>query len=163
MRLGNILNQERVRALNGEVNAYNRVFDIDKKNKVNSQSMQKVVFPEPYENARQYYNRNEFGTLDSECSDQNCNCSKHGNSNKNNQANAPMFDMKSLLPMLMSGKFNDMINPFMSMLGGSKGGSGGMDFAKIFELFKPKLKSKKEEKKEEDISSKFDDFIIIED
>jgi hypothetical protein len=65
--------------------------------------------------------------------------------------------------MLMSGKFNDLLNPIMSMVGGK---SGGVDIAKIFELFKPKSSVKKEKRiihEEEDVSSKFDDMIIIED
>jgi hypothetical protein len=59
----------------------------------------------------------------------------------------------------------DMLKPLMLMFGGGKGGAGGGlgDIAKVFDLFKPKSKPKKEEKKEEDISSKFDDMIIIED
>jgi hypothetical protein len=63
--------------------------------------------------------------------------------------------------MLMGGNPGNLINPLMSMFNG--GGNGGFDLAKVFELFKPKAKNKKEEKKDEDIPSKFDDFIIIED
>ena len=116
---------------------------------VHTNKAQKVVFPEPYENATHYYNRNQF--------------SKPTPPEPPSQPephNHMPFDIKSLLPMLMSGKM-DVLKPLMSMFGGNLG--GGMDLTKIFELFKPKTKPKKEEKKEEDISSKFDDMIIIED
>ena len=119
--------------------------------------MSKVIFPEPYESLSTHYSKNDFCSPPKEEL-------KHDPPSKH-QNNAPMFDIKSLLPMLMSGKFNDILKPLMGMLGNGGGSlSGGLgDIAKIFELFKPKPKPKKEEKREEDISSKFDDMIIIED
>ena len=154
MRLGDKLNLDRVNSLKEDVNAYvGRSKNINSQ-KVKTQSAEKIIFPEPYENANSYYNKNNFG----------CRCDEESNCEKppvkNNQN---MFDVKSILPMLMSGKFNDMLTPLMSLLGGGSKGGSGMDFAKIFELFKPKQKAKKVEKEEVDISSKFDDFIIIED
>ena len=160
MKLGNVLNNERVAALNVDNNAY--VKNFNKTEKVSSQTekvniqTEKVVFPEPYENANRYYNRNEFNKPYTEEPVSNNKPQQH------NQNQFPMFDIKSILPMLMSGKFNDMLMPLMSLFSGGKSG-GGMDFAKIFEVFKPKQKPKKEEKKDEDVSSKFDDLIIIED
>jgi hypothetical protein len=57
-----------------------------------------------------------------------------------------------------------MLKPLMSMLGGGGTSGGGLgDITKIFELFKPKHQKKEEKKEEEDVSSKFDDMIIIED
>lgn len=152
MKLGDVLNNERVSAMRMDKNAY--VYKPTKNENINIQT-EKVVFPEPYENAGGYYNRNEFNRPNHE---------EHLSNNNQpyNKNQFPSFDIKSLLPMLMSGKFNNLLTPLMSMLGG-KGVNGGMDFAKIFELIKPKSKPKKEEKKEEDISSKFDDLIIIED
>lgn len=153
MKLGDVLNNERVNALRTDVNAY--VYKPTKNEKANIQT-EKVIFPEPYENANKYFNRNEFSRPSHDET-------PHVNNQPCNKNQFPTFDIKSLLPMLMSGKFNNLLAPLMSMLAGGKGGSGGMDFAKIFELIKPKTKPKKEEKKEEDISSKFDDLIIIED
>lgn len=153
MKIGNLLNNERVKALGVDKNAYpNRM-----NNNVNTQHAEKVLFPEAYENASHYYNKNEFSKPSPPEPPPQCEQSKHSC----NHNSMPMFDIKSLLPMLMGGKFNDMLKPLMAMLGGN--GGGGMDMAKIFEMFKPKSKPKQEEKKEEDISSKFDDMIIIED
>lgn len=158
MKLGNILNQERVNSM-VETNAYNTNY----KNTAKTQSMEKVVFSEPYENANRYYNKNIFSSSPNNCNNDE-DCKHRSNSTCNNSSlNSPMFDIKSILPMLMSGKFNDMLTPLISMFGGNKGSNSGMDITKIFELFKPKSKQKKEEKKDEEISSKFDDFIIIED
>lgn len=166
MKLGNILNDERVSALKNDSNAYVRAFKSKSKDTVNTQSAEKVIFPEPYENAGHYYNKNQFNPPpppDPPCNHEQ----RHHNQGANNGGgglfNSSMMDMKSLLPMLMSGKFNDVLKPLMTMFGGSGGASGGFDIAKIFELFKPKSKPKKDEKKEEEVSSKFDDFIIIED
>ena len=158
MKLGDILNNERVSALGNDRNAYIEKSNIKSDNKGTSiQSAQKVLFPEAYENASHYYNKNEFSKPSPPEQSPQCEQLKHSC----NHNSMPMFDIKSLLPMLMGGNFNDMLKPLMSMFGGK--GGGGMDMAKIFEMFKPKSKSKKEEKKEEDISSKFDDMIIIED
>lgn len=157
MRLNNILNAERVNALSVDPNAYimkTKPKQVEQNPRVNG--IPKVIFPEPYENAGMHYRKNEFSPPPQEPPQP----PQH-----QPQQNMPMFDFKSLLPMLMSGKL-DILKPLMSMFGGGNGGGsgvGGMDFAKIFELFKPKAKPKKEEKKEEDISSKFDDMIIIED
>jgi len=159
MKLENVLNAERVSSLRIDNNAYSRTFKSQSKESVSTNSAEKVLFPQAYENAGQYYNKNEFAKPQPPEPPQNHN--HHQNSC--GAKNSSMFDIKSILPMLMSGKFNDLINPFMSMLGGVGKGGGGMDFAKIFELFKPKSKPKKEEKNEEEISSKFDDFVIIED
>ncbi len=148
MRIGNILNNERVSALGKDVNAYASTYN-NKSNQVSSQTAKKVIFPEPYDNASTYYNKSEFSKPPI----------KEPPANSNKPAPAPMFDIKSLLPMLMSGKFGDMLKPFMSMIGG---GGGGMDIAKVFELFKTKPKVKKEEESEQ-VSSKFEDLIIIED
>lgn len=159
MRLSELLNADRVNALQVEHNAYvNNFKSMPKNDKVQAQTPQKVVFPEPYENASPYYNKTAF---DKPCSPEPP--PQHNSSqNHSQQHNMPMFDIKSLLPMLMSGKL-DVLKPLMSLFGGSGGGSQGMDFGKIFELFKPKPKQKKDINKEEDISSKFDDMIIIED
>lgn len=162
MKLGNILNVDRVNALQVDTNAYVAEKNtIHKENKVNTQEIQKVIFPEPYENVNPYYTKNDFGKPPPPPIPENHKC----NHNHNNIYPKPMFDVKSLLPMLMGGNFNDMLKPLMSMFGGGNSGSSGIgDISKIFELFKPKSKSKIEEKKEdEDISSKFDDMIIIED
>lgn len=161
MRLNQILNKERVQALNVEQNAY--INYKSQQNKTNQsqnptvQNISKVIFPEPYENLNTHYSKSDFCLPLKEEPKPNPPC-KHQN-------NSPMFDIKSLLPMLLSGKFNDILKPLMGMFGNGGGSSGGGlgDVAKIFELFKPKSKPKKEEKKEEDVSSKFDDMIIIED
>lgn len=163
MKLGNILNQERINALSVESNAYNSTFKYnDKKDNSKTQFAEKVIFPEGYENANQYYNKNEFTSK--KYAEENNSC-PHCSNNQNNRNNSSFSipDIKSLLPMLMSGKFNNFLNPLMSMLGGNKGGAGSMDFAKIFDLFKPKNNIKKEDKKQEEVLSKFDDFVIIED
>lgn len=152
MKIGNILNNDRVNALNCSPNAY--VLRQIKPQDVTSQT-QKVVFSEPYENAGHYYNKSQFAKPAPPEPPQ----VEHRSTNNMN------FDIKSLLPMLMSGKM-DMLKPLLSMLGGGNNAVGSMDFAKIFELFKPKSKPKKDEKKEtkqEEESSKFDDMIIIED
>jgi len=154
MKIGNILNSDRVNALQSSPNAY--VPSQTKLQNVNTQT-KRVVFPEPYENAEHYYNKSQF----TKPTPPEPSPVEHRSTNNMN------FDIKSLLPMLMSGKM-DMLKPLLSMFGGGVGSGvvGGMDFAKIFELFKPKSKPKKDEKKEtkeEDISSKFDDMIIIED
>ena len=156
MKLGNILNPERIKALNIDSNAYISAFKPKQKNgNTTIQSAEKVVFPEPYENANHYYSRHEFAMPPSS--------EPHDHQQTQHVSNniQPMFDIKSLLPMLMSGKFNDMLKPLMSMFGGGNSGSG-MDITKIFELFKPKSKQNKSTP-EEDVSSKFDDFVIIED
>lgn len=155
MRLSELLNADRVNALQVERNAY--IKDIKREikgDRVTVQTPEKVVFPEPYENARPYYNKTEFARPAPPQNPPNQHRSQH--------SQMSMFDIKSLLPMLMSGKL-DMLKPLMSLFGGSGAESQGMDFAKIFELFKPKSKQKKDITKEEDISSKFDDMIIIED
>ncbi|MFQ6723744.1 MAG: hypothetical protein ACLRFE_00215 [Clostridia bacterium] len=155
MKLNDILNEERVRCLGADKNAYvNSINNNQAKQKgVNVQTADKVIFPEPYENARHYYNKSNFN------SQQDVN--KTEEKTKNNSVNnAPMFDIKSILPMLMGGNFNNMLSPLMSMLGGGKGGNN-FDVAKIFEIFKPKSKQKKDCNNEEEMSSKFDDFVII--
>ena len=155
MKIGNILNNERVQSLNVSKNAYYTPNNLKREDKVSTSQAEKVVFQQPYENASNYYNKDQFNCSQQPDSKPNCNC----NNNRKSQNN--MIDFKSLLPMLMGGKFNDMLKPIMSMLGGG-GSAGSMDFAKIFELFKPKSKTEKKDK-DEDVSSKFDDFIIIED
>ncbi len=162
MRLDQMLNKERVQSLNVEQNAYiNYKPQQNKSNQSQNPTVQnipKVIFPEPYENLNTHYSKIDFCPPPKEEPKPNPPC-KHQN-------NAPMFDIKSLLPLLtQGGNMMDMLKPIMAMFGGGKGGAGGGlgDMAKIFELFKPKSKPKKEEKKEEDISSKFDDMIIIED
>lgn len=158
MKLNNILNADRVNSLCVEPNAY--VMHAKSKDNINSirprtQDIEKVIFPEPYGQAGPYYNKHDFVPPTPQ---------EPSQTNKIKTNNNPMFDIKSILPMLMGGKFNDMLKPLMAMLGGGANGGGGLgDMAKIFELFKPKAKTKKEEKKEEDVSSKFDDMIIIED
>ena len=154
MKLGNILNLDRTRTLPIDNNAYvqhNKFANGE--NVVRAQTTDKVVFPEAYENANGYYNKNQF-----------CPPPKpEQNPPRLQQSQPPMFDVKALLPMLMSGKLNDLITPLMSMFGVK---SGGMDITKIFELFKPKSSTKKEKKvndNDEEVSSKFDDMIIIED
>ena len=156
MLLRDLLNQERVSALYVEPNAYVARTEYKPKGRnVMAQEVEKVVFPEPYENVSPRYSKHEFYKPEPP---------EPSNQNQPHQMPMPMFDIKSLLPMLMSGKFNDMLKPMMSLLGGGNSGNGGMgDIAKIFELFKPKSKSKPKQEKDEDISSKFDDMIIIED
>lgn len=155
MKIGNALNMDRVNALNIEPNAYiakepKHIATGSGASKVNAVNIPKVIFPEPYENARGYYNKSEFAPPPPPQAPP-----------PQPQQSIPMFDIKSLLPMLMSGKL-DMLKPLMSMFGGNKGGGFG-DIAKIFDIFKPKEKAKKIEKEAEEISSKFDDMIIIED
>jgi hypothetical protein len=157
MRLEDVLNYERVKALGVDSNAYINPFGIKQQNRdVNSQSAQKVVFSQPYENANRYYNMHEFSSPQPP---QSVNENKAPNNIGNTMPS--MFDIKSLLPMLMSGKFTDILKPLMSMFAGG-GVNGGMDIAKIFELFKPKSKQKKSSKEVNDVS-KFDDFVVIED
>ena len=134
MQLGRILNLDKTRELPTEYNAYvcNNTFKMD--NNVNTQVANKVIFPEPYENANGYYNKSQFCPPPKPEPEQ---CKHH-------PVPPPMFDFKALLPMLMSGKLNEIINPLMSILGGK---NGGTDIAKIFELFKPKAKVKKKENK----------------
>lgn len=142
MKLGNRLNYERVQTLQTDRNAY--VANMSKKENLSQiQSAEKVIFRQPYENANPYYNKNEFSRP-----------SPPEPPKPQQTNNMPMFDIKSILPMLMSGKL-DMLKPLLSMFG------GGGEVSKIFELFKPKNKPKKE--KEEDVLSKFEDYIIIED
>lgn len=153
MNVNDLLNAERVNALGVDPNAYVvKPTPKPKHEPVKTENISKVVFPEPYENATPYYNKHEFSPPPP----------PNIQPQQNTQPNAP-FDFKSLLPMLMSGKFNDMLKPLMSMMSGGGSGGGLGDISKIFELFKPKAKPKKQEKKEEDVSSKFDDMIIIED
>jgi len=154
MKLDDILNKDRVNAMSCDVNAYARYSTQTKQEKVRTQQMSKVIFPQPYENASRYYNKTELKSPP---------LSEPPKPNPQQSQNnfQPMFDIKSLLPMLMSGKL-DILKPLMSMFGGGNAGGGLGDMAKIFELFKPKSKTKKEEKVE-DVSSKFDDMIIIED
>lgn len=154
MKLGNILNLDRTRELPMDNNAYVKHGKfVSGESVARAQSVDKVVFPEAYENASGYYNKNQF-----------CPPPKlEQNPPRLQQSQPAMFDIKSLLPMLMSGKLNDLITPLMSMFGGK---SGGMDIAKIFDIFKPKSSTKKEKKvndNDEEMSSKFDDMIIIED
>ena len=135
MKIGNLLNMDRVNALNIEPNAYiakqpKHIAAESGTSKVNVANIPKVIFPEPYENARGYYNKSEF-------------------------VPPPPPHVE------MSGKL-DMLKPLMSMFGGGKS-SGLSDIAKIFDIFKPKEKAKNAEKEAEEISSKFDDMIIIED
>lgn len=160
MRLSDVLNPDRVRAMNTDPNAY--VMKEQPKQQtdtVKAQEVEKVLFPEPYENARAYHNHDQFSKPPPPSQPKPAPSENHPHQNK------PMFDMQSLLPMLMSGKFNDMLKPLMSMFGGGGNSGGGLgDITKIFELFKPKSNTKKAEpKEEEDMSSKFDDMIIIED
>lgn len=160
MKLNDVLNFERVNSLSVERNAYVNVSDVEGKGHVvKTQSAEKVIFPEPYENANRYYNRNDFNSYNI---NENNNKSSNNSKNLNMQNDFSMFDIKSILPMLMSGKFNDVLKPLMSMFGGG-GGSSGIDLAKIFELFKSKSKVKKDNRKKEEDNSKFDNFIIIED
>ena len=155
MNLGNKINMERVNTLHNDAKAYYNPQIENKDIKAKSMSAQKVVFPEPYENANTYYNRNQFS------------CKHHDDEPKhdNHQPihNMPNFDIKSLLPMLLGGNSNNLLTPLISMLGGGKGQEGGVDLAKIFELFKPKPKSKPAAKEQKEEVSKFDDMIIIED
>ena len=154
MRLKDLLNQERVNALYVEPNSYVASNQIKRTESHNVKAQaEKVIFPEPYENASPHYNKQEFYKPTPP---------EPQKQNQSHQMPTPMFDMKSILPMLMSGKFNDVLKPLMSMFGGG-GGSGLGDVTKIFELFKPKSKTKTKKEKDEDISSKFDDMIIIED
>lgn len=156
MKLDNMLNVERVSALRVDGNAYINN-NKSEQNKVGVSSAEKVIFPQPYENAGNYYNKNNFS---SNYASQNCNEKSDCEKNKNFSSNRG-FNFQSVLPMLMGGQFNDILKPLMSMFGGK---TGSMDFAKIFELFKskPKSKSKTVENKNEELS-RFDDFIIIED
>lgn len=149
MRLGDVLNNERVSALRCEPNVCNNCADKNKESK--GRSAEYVMFPQGYENAGQHYDKSRFSHSKEEEP-----CKKVENCKSNS---SPMFNMGSVLPMLMGGGFGEILKPLMGLLGGG----GGADVTKIFELFKPKQKQKKEEVKEEDFSSKFDDMIIIED
>lgn len=154
MKLGNILDLNKTRELPIDNNAYVKSNKfVSNENNVKAQMTEKVIFPEAYENASGYYNKNQFSPPPK----------PEPTPPRPQLQQSSMFDIKSLLPMLMGGKFNDLINPLMGMFGGK---SGGMDIAKIFELFKPKTTVKKEKKavqEDEDVSSKFDDMIIVED
>ena len=147
MKLDGLLNPDRVNALRADPHAY-----VAKTEKVTAQEVPKVIFPQPYENAAPYYSKDQFKSYEPPCNE------PHAQKPKCNQ---PMFDIKSLLPMLMSGKM-DMLKPLLSMLGGSNGGGLG-DIGKIFELLRPKPKPTKAESQTETMPSKFDDMIIIED
>lgn len=167
MKSNNIFNAERVNALYFDKSAYitqnklynsnnqpinrnnlqtSRVFNqniISSSNnntKVNTQVIEKVLFPEPYQNSPPHYN-NHFEPPPPPPP-------------PSSPAPAPMFDIKNLLPMLMSGKA-DFLKPIMSLF---TGGGAGADVAKIFDIFKSK--PKKTEVKEE--KSKFEDMIIVE-
>ena len=158
MRLSELLNNDRVNALTTDPNAYVSHISNQQYNQVKSQDVEKVIFPQPYESAKTYYNKNQFSKPEPPQPEAPCQREHHSGSKP------PMFDMQSLLPMLMTGKFNDLLKPLMSMMGGGGSSVGGLgDIAKIFELFKPKQTVKKTEPKQEDVSSKFDDMIIIED
>ena len=154
MRSKNIFNLDRVNSLSVEPNAY-VMRSVDKKlSNPQTQGVSKVVFPEPYENAHSHYSRNEFSPPPPPAPPPQHNC-QHQNS--------PMFDIKSLLPLLtQGGGMMDMLKPIIAMFSGGKGGgnSGLGDISKIFELFKPKQKAKKVENEEEK-ASKFDDMNII--
>lgn len=153
MKSRGVFNDERVRALSIDPNAYVRK-EPEKKDNPHIQDISKVVFPEPYENAHSYYNRSEFNPPPPPPAPP---------ISHNHQPSAPMFDIKSLLPLLtQGGGMMDMLKPIISMLSGGKGGenSGLGDVSKIFELFKPKTNSKKVENEVEEIS-KFDDMNII--
>lgn len=177
MNSNNMFNNERVNTLYADPNAYvmkqtinqqfnqnNTQYQINKFNQnkanqhqsklvnqnlqnVNTQTIEKVLYPEPYQNASPYYNKYEFAPPPK----------PEPPAPPPQNFNQPMFDIKSLLPMLMSGKMNDMLKPIMSMFGGGNGKGLG-DISKVFELFKPK----KKETQEEPQKSKFDDMIIIE-
>lgn len=143
MRVENKLNMERVNALGIEPNAYSNNPIRHADNKVETQSATKVIFPEPYQNAVGHYGKTEF---------------KRPEPPKPPPPPQPTFDLKSLLPMLLSGgNFGEMLKPLLSMFGG-----GNMDLTKIMDLFKLNKKSKPA-KKEEPETSKFDEFVIIDD
>jgi len=158
MKLNGMLNLDRVNSMRVDPNAYIKKSSNETDSKAKSQQIEKVLFPEPYQNVSPRYNKQDF--YKSEPVEQ---VEKPTQTQLPQQSN--MMDFKSILPMIMSGKFNDMLKPIMSLLGGNAGGGGIGDIAKIFELFKPKQKSKvkKDVSKDEDVSSKFDDMIIIED
>lgn len=143
MRVENKLNLERVNSLGIEPNAYsNNPIRLDAK-KVETQSATKVIFPEPYQNSIGHYDKTEFKRPDPP--------------KPPPPPPQPMFDIKTLLPMLLSGgNMGEILKPLLSMLGG-----GNLDLTKIMDLFKLNKKSKPTPKTEE--TSKFDDFIIIED
>lgn len=153
MRFNSELNNERVSCLRPDPNAYpKRVVISQKKEPVKIQgNTTKVLFPEPYENAQRYYNRDNFCPPQPPPPEpQPC---------PHNQQ--PMFDIKSLLPMLMSGKdIGSMLKNFMPMLGNL----GGENLSTIFNLFKPKSKQKTVPCEAVDVSkSKFDKLDFIED
>ena len=155
MRSKNIFNLDRVNSLSVEPNAY-VMRSVDKKlSNPQTQGVSKVVFPEPYENAHSHYSRNEFSPPPPP---------ETPPQQYNHQPSMPMFDIKSLLPLLtQGGNMMDMLKPLMSMFGGGKtGGNGGLgDISKIFEIFKPKNKPQNVKCETEDNSSKFDDMNII--
>ena len=153
MRVENKLNMERVHSLGIEPNAYPTCpVKVEHNKKVDTQMATKVIFPEPYQNSIGHYDRKEF---------------KRPEPPKPPEPQPkPMFDIKNLLPMLLSGGFSggnmgDMLKPLLSMFNGGNLG----DLTKIMDLFKFNKGKKKEDKKEEVVeeSSKFDDFVIIED
>lgn len=144
MKSKDIFNYERINALGVEPNAYIMKSDTKKEpQQPQMQNIPKVIFPEPYENASPYYNKQEFNPPPPPPSPP--------------QQNSPMFDLKSLLPLLTQNNMMDIIKPIISMFSGG----GNADISKIFELFKPKSKQKKVECKVEDSNSKFDDFNVI--
>lgn len=144
MRVENKLNLDRVNALGVEPNAYSGNPINIHSPKIETQSATKVIFPEPYQNSIGYYNKTEFKRP--EPPKPTC------------PSQQPVFDFKSLIPMLLSGgNLGEMIKHLLSMLG-----RGNMDIAKIMDLFKFGKKSKPATNEQPE-TSKFDDFIIIED
>lgn len=143
MRVENKLNLERVNSLGIEPNAYSANPIKHEPKKVETQSATKVIFPEPYQNSIGHYDKTEFKRPDPP--------------KPPPPPPQPMFDIKTLLPMLLSGgNMGEILKPLLSMLGG-----GNFDLTKILELFKMNKKPKPTQKVEE--TSKFDDFIIIDD
>jgi len=163
MKLNGMLNLDRVNSMRVDPNAYIKQSSNLTDSKAKSQQIEKVLFPQPYQNVSPRYNKQDFYKSEAVEKSQEPPQSIQPQQNAPQQSN--IMDLKSILPMIMSGKFNDMLKPIMSLLGGANGGGGIGDIAKIFELFKPKQKSKakKDISKDEDVSSKFDDMIIIED
>jgi len=155
MRLEGIVNKERERALNVDPKAYVMKNKPDGSSQAKIQEAEKVIFPQPYENAQSYYDKNQFNKY---CEAEHEGGCRHGNNNNNISS---MFDVKSLLPMLMGGKFNNVLKPLMSLLSGC-GKNENLNIAKIFDIFNTKTK-KNESPKDEVEVSKFDDFVIIED
>ncbi len=155
MKSNIVFNNERIQALYNDPYAYvmktfqqgqnNQSKPQNSSGRVNTQAVEQVLFPEPYQNATPYYNRRQFAPPP-----------PPEPPTQPPHNNPPMLDIKSLLPMLMSGKMNDVLKPLLNILGG---GNGLGDISKVFELFKPKKKKENTEKQEK---SKFDDMIIIE-